>query len=254
MEFLAGALIALAISMTGIGAGTITAPVLMLAFGMPAPQAVATALVFGTVIKLLVAPAYMARGKVNWRVLGYLCLGGIPGVLAGSLVLQYLNAKALNGPVLLLVGATVLFSATMNLLRWRKPEVNENKVDHAPRLPWVTAPIGLEVGFSSAGAGALGTLALFHFTTLAPAEVVGTDLLFGLAISGVGSGVHWSMTAVPTEMLAKLLAGGMPAALCGAWLATRVPARKLKLGLCVWLLYLGGQLLYRGTGMVLGQP
>jgi hypothetical protein len=48
-------------------------------------------------------------------------------------------------------------------------------------------PIGAEVGFSSAGAGALGPLVLLEITSLTPAQVVGTDLSFGLCLSLVGS-------------------------------------------------------------------
>jgi len=50
-------------------------------------------------------------------------------------------------------------------------------------------PVGAEVGFSSAGAGALGSAALLALTTLVPAQVVGTDIVFGFVVSLVGSGV-----------------------------------------------------------------
>jgi uncharacterized membrane protein YfcA len=53
MEALLGFVIAVAIGLTGVGGGTITAPVLMLFLGMPAGMAVGTALVFGAVVKLV---------------------------------------------------------------------------------------------------------------------------------------------------------------------------------------------------------
>jgi len=47
-------------------------------------------------------------------------------------------------------------------------------------------------GFSSAGAGALGSLVLLAVTPMTAAQVVGTDLFFGLAVSLVGSSFQLS--------------------------------------------------------------
>src|SRR5207248_10688303 len=108
MEIVAGFLIALAIGVTGVGAGSITAPILILFFRQSAPDAVTTALVFGTVVKLIATPIYLARGHLSFRVLKYMALGGLPAVVIGSFVLNSLNQKAMNRPVLVVVGLTVL--------------------------------------------------------------------------------------------------------------------------------------------------
>ena len=65
-------------------------------------------------------------------------------------------------------------------------------------LAAVGLPVGLEMGFSSAGAGAIGALALMGLTTLTPAAVVGTDLAFGLGLSLVGGGIHAALGSVKT--------------------------------------------------------
>jgi uncharacterized protein len=244
VEILAGFFIALAIGITGVGAGSITAPVLILFFHQSAPDAVTTALVFGTVVKLIATPFYMARRQVNYKILGYLVLGGLPAVLAGSFLLNSMDKSHLNTPVLLIVGITVVISAAATL--WKN---FYSDAVHSPIalkwLPWIVAPIGLEVGFSSAGAGALGTVALMRFTSLLPAEVVGTDLAFGLVLSLFGGGVHASMSGIPWTILGHLLIGGIPAVLIGTQLATVLSPRKMRLALCVWLIYIGGQLSYR---------
>jgi uncharacterized membrane protein YfcA len=244
VEIIAGFLIALAIGLTGVGAGSITAPVLILFFHQSTSDAVTTALVFGTVVKLIATPFYLARGQVNFKILGFLVLGGLPAVLAGSLLLGMMDKSALTGPVLLIVGITVVISAAATL--WR---TFANHQVHKPLalkwIPWVVAPIGLEVGFSSAGAGALGTVFLMRFTSLLPSEVVGTDLAFGLVLSLFGGGVHASMSGVPWAMLGKLLIGGIPAVFIGSQLATVLSQRKMRMALCVWLIYIGGQLSYR---------
>lgn len=248
MEIIAGFLIALAIGLTGVGGGTLTAPVLMLFFGVSTAESVTLALAFTAIIKFFAAPLFVIRKQVDYRTLGRMALGGIPGVIGGTLLLTYLDKKALNGPVLLIVGATVLISSLTNLFRRRSatPEVPDGR--WAAALPWLTGLIGAEVGFSSAGAGALGTLVIMRCTTLAPVQVVGTDMLFGLILSFIGGGLHIGLDGISTPMLIKLLAGGIPGVLIGAQLAGILPARRLRMGLCLWLVYLGGQLLFRGIG------
>ena len=72
MEYLLGFVIAAAIGLTGVGAGVITTPVLILFLHVPAAQAVGTALIFSTVVKLLAAPVYVSRKQVHWKTLARL--------------------------------------------------------------------------------------------------------------------------------------------------------------------------------------
>jgi len=113
-------------------------------------------------------------------------------------------------------------------------------------LKWIAIPIGLEVGFSSAGAGALTGLTLLHCTSIEPATVVGTDLVFGLSIALVGGGMHIAGGTVDTALLLKLCVGGVPGALMGAWVAGRIPARAVKATLAGVMVFLGQQLLWKG--------
>lgn len=251
MTTLAGLLIALAIGLTGIGGGVLTAPVLLLFLGMPAPQAVGTALVFVAVVKLFAAPMYIVRKQVNYRILGMLLAGGLPGALLGSIFLNKLYTKGSEGLLLFLLGMTICVSAMATFLRKQSASgVGEEK---SRRLPFFSFPIGIEVGFSSAGAGALGSLMLMHWTTLVGAEIVGTDVLFGLALSLTAGGIHLSNGGVDSGVLRLLLIGGIPGALLGAWLATVFPNKALRKALAVWLVWLGANLCYRGLGTIVAR-
>jgi uncharacterized membrane protein YfcA len=250
VEILAGFVIALAIGITGVGAGSITAPILILFFHQSATDAVTTALVFGTVVKLIATPIYLSRGHVNFRILKYMAIGGLPAVLIGSLVLTTLDQKAMTNPVLLIVGITVLGTAAATLWRSLAKNIALRPALNPKWLPWIVAPIGFEVGFSSAGAGALGTVVLMRYTDLVPADVVGTDLAFGLLLSIFAGGIHATMTGVPWVILGKLLIGGIPAVLIGTQLINVVSPRKMRLALCLWLIYIGGQLTLRGISGV----
>ena len=83
MELILGFLIAALIAMTGVGAGTITAPLLILFLHVPVPEAVGTALVYSAAVKLVVVPVQIWRRQVDWRALGVMLLSGVPGVVIG---------------------------------------------------------------------------------------------------------------------------------------------------------------------------
>src|SRR6516162_9955791 len=93
MEIVLGFIIAAAIGLTGVGAGVITTPVLILFFRLPPAQAVGTALIFASLVKLLGAPVFLVRKQVHWRTLLLLIAGGLPGVLGGSLLLNRIRLE-----------------------------------------------------------------------------------------------------------------------------------------------------------------
>src|SRR5580698_11638743 len=114
-------------------------------------HAVGTALAFSVAVKILVVPMQMYRKQVDYRVLGYMLAGGIPGVLAGSYILARLNTKGSQGILYAALGSTVVVMAAANLYRiWLHPARAEGK-DFSRWLPLIAFPIGMEVGFSSAG-------------------------------------------------------------------------------------------------------
>jgi uncharacterized membrane protein YfcA len=136
------------------------------------------------------------------------------------------------------VGLTIASITLVNLFRFA------HVVQH-DRTHWLSPLgllIGLEMGFSSAGAGAIGALAMMSLTTLSTAEIVGTNLTFGLALSAVGGLIHAGLGDVNTAVLWKLLIGGVAGALAGASLAAHVESKKLRFALCLALVYIGVQL------------
>jgi len=238
-----GFLIGLAVGMTGVGGGVFTAPVLVLYLGLPPAEAVGTALLFSTAIKSVAVLLFFRRRQIDWRVLAWLLAGGAPGALAGSIGMKWMQTAVGRGPVSLLVGAIVAVSAGFSLLRpWKGAK---SQVDRHRLLPFAGLPIGFEVGFSSAGAGVLGTLVLFSCTTLPPAAVVGTDLVFGLVISALGGTSHLAVGDWNRTALLQLAAGGFPGVVVGAIQTGRIPARILRSIILGWAVLLGLLLIYK---------
>jgi len=244
MEYIIGFFIALFIALTGVGAGTITVPVLVLFLGVPAAEAVGIGLMFATAVKLILVPAQIARGNIAWRTLGFMLLGGVPGVIVGSLFLKHLVTTGSQNLLTAILGAILVSTAGWQLVFSFRPMGHRaGRPDRTLLLPWLMLPVGAEVGFSSAGAGALGSAALLGLTPLAPAQVVGTDIAFGFVVSLIGSGAHWFSRGAHTTLLLELIAGGAVGAISGAMVSARIPQRPLRIALWIWLLILGGQFL-----------
>ncbi|MBV9265181.1 MAG: sulfite exporter TauE/SafE family protein [Acidobacteriaceae bacterium] len=246
MEILLGFVIALAISLTGVGAGSMTTPLLILLLGVSPTTAVGTALTFGWIVKVATVPAYAFRRQVNLRVLVLLLAGGLPGVVAGGLLLNKMKNGPYQGTLYAILGILIVSTALFHLYRQFRPNPRPSNNDRSPLLPWLALPIGAEVGFSSAGAGALGSLLLLSLTPLKVVEVVGTDLCFGLGVSFVGSMMQVSTGNYDAALLFKLVIGGLCGAFTGSFLAGRVPQRPLRFALLTMLVILGCQLATHG--------
>lgn len=244
MHYLIGFIIAMFIALTGVGAGTITTPLLILFLHVPTGVAVTTGLVFSAAVKLLLVPTQIARKQVNWRVLGLMLLGGLPGVLLGSLLLAHLVSKGSQHLMNGLLGAVLVLTAIYQIFYSFRAISTRAQIDRSRWMPFLMFPVGAEVGFSSAGAGALGTAALLSLTSLLPAQVVGTDILFGFVLSLVGSGAHMFSHATNPQLLKHLILGGVGGVLVGTLSAKYIPKRPLRFALWVWLLIIGVQFLY----------
>lgn len=245
MQYVIGFIIALFIALTGVGAGTITVPILVLFLKVPAPVAVGIGLMFSAAIKLILVPSQILRRNVAWRTLGFMLLGGAPGVLLGSLFLRHLIGAGSQNLLNAILGAILVSTASWQLAFSLRPtKDNRDSRDRSPLLSWLMFPVGAEVGFSSAGAGALGSAALLSLTPLAPAQIVGTDIVFGFLLSLIGSGAHWFSHATNPQLLMELIVGGIFGAISGTMLSTRIPRRPLRFALWIWLLILGGQFIF----------
>jgi uncharacterized membrane protein YfcA len=245
MQYIIGFFIALFIALTGVGAGTITVPILILFLKVPAPIAVGIGLTFSAIVKLVLVPAQIMRRNIAWRTLGFMLLGGTPGVIIGSLLLKHLVTAGSQNLLNAILGAILVATASWQILfSFRPVKSNSQQPDHSSLLAWLMFPVGAEVGFSSAGAGALGSAALLSLTPLLPAQVVGTDIAFGFLVSLIGSGAHWFSTTTNLQLLLELTAGGIAGAVSGTLISNSIPRRPLRFALWLWLLVLGGQFLF----------
>jgi uncharacterized membrane protein YfcA len=244
VQVLIGFIVALFVGLTGVGGGSFTTPALVLVVGLSGAEAVGTALVFSTIVRLAAAPFYVAGKHIHLRYLWLMLLGAVPGLIGGTYLLASFNSRHWNPLVLIVIGAILIISSVFTLA-FRKSR-RETRRDGPAWLPWLTLPIGMETGFSSAGAGALGTILLMNCSDMPAATVVGTDLVFGIVLAATGSALHFGFGSISAPVLWSLLLGGIPGVLAGCVLARRVPAGKLRPLIIAVTFVLGLQMVWSG--------
>src|SRR5438270_13951084 len=134
-----------------MGTGSRTTHLLILLLGVGTATAVGTALTFGAIVKIASVPVYAFRNQVNLRILKLLLLGGLPGVLVGSLVLGWLKDSRYSGTLYVLLGSIIVSISLFHLWRIFFPYRQSEHKDR-PTLLWSCSfPIVAEVVFFLAG-------------------------------------------------------------------------------------------------------
>ena len=88
----AGFGVGIVVGLTGMGGGALMTPMLVLFFGVPPLAAVSSDLVVSAVMKPFGGVVHARRGTVNWRLVGWLCVGSVPSAFCGVLL-----ARAVGG-------------------------------------------------------------------------------------------------------------------------------------------------------------
>ena len=97
----------------------------------------------------------------------------------------------------------------------------------------------------------MGTVLLLNYSEMTPAQVVGTDLLFGLVLAVIGGVIHWNFGSINLPILSQLLVGGIPGVVLGCLLAPKVAANKLKTAVAIVAMVAGLQLVWSGSRTLL---
>jgi hypothetical protein len=141
MQIAIGFIIAALVGLTGIGGGSFTTPVLILLVGLPATEAVGTAMVFSAVVRLIAAPFYVLGRNVKVEYLSLLLVGAIPGLLAGIYILRRLGSRASNPVLLISLGTILVASSSITLMKRSRNRLAGR--NNARWLPWLALPIGI---------------------------------------------------------------------------------------------------------------
>lgn len=222
------------VGLTGIGGGSLMTPLLILFAGIQPVVAIGTDLAYGAVTKTLGGWRHLRKGTVDLGVSKWLAVGSVPGSLVGVWLLEH----ALSGSIdtLLMVVACALIVAALAILgRAARPIEPTSEFDRAVLAPHTKAiavssglVLGLMLGLTSVGSGALVAPILILLFKLTPRSVVGTDVFHAAILLWSASLAHWVGGNVDFALMGNILLGSLPGVWVGAHLIDRVPADVLR--------------------------
>lgn len=223
------------IGLTGTGGGVLLTPLLMVLTPFPAITLIGTDIVNGAFTKLLGVFEHRRLGQVRWRLAAYLIIGTVPGTIGGIVLLSFLKAR-LGGAELdhflrLALGATLFCVAfLLPLVRLGKIKPPQTWVDAPVRsarvkLVMVGALVGFLVALTSVGSGSLLMIFLLLLTPYPLGELVGTDILYGLATMALAGSLHVGMGHFNSGLFLRVVAGSLPGVVLGSRLTRIIPER-----------------------------
>jgi uncharacterized membrane protein YfcA len=224
------------IGLTGIGGGSLMTPLLILFAGVQPVVAIGTDLAYGAITKTVGGWRHLRSGTVDLGVSKWLAVGSVPGSVAGVLMVDALHDRYGDGfdSTLLSIVAVALFIVAFTVLGRALFGVprERHSVPLTARVKVAAVAIGLflgvVLGMTSVGSGALVGLALIMVFRLTPHRVVGTDVFHAALMLWAAGLAHLIVGNVDLTLMANILIGSLPGVWIGTALLPRVPATVLR--------------------------
>ena len=236
-----GLLIGLSLGLTGVGAGSVLTPALVLIYHVRPTTAIGTSLVFGVLTKIAGTWQHLRQKTVDLQIVMRLAAGSVPAAVISVAGLAWLTRHGLGGAALdtfsqrALAGALILVAIVMTLRFFgRLPQ----RGDRAPTrwLVLLGVGLGVTVAITSVGGGSIAVATLAFLTPLGIASLVGTDMTHALILSVVTAPFYILYGHADVGLAAWLAVGSIPGVVIGSRLAYRLPGVVTKgaVTLAVW--------------------
>ncbi len=253
---LGSAIVGLLVGLTGAGGGALMTPMLILLFNVKPSAAISSDLVAAVVMRPVGSLVHMRRGTVNYRLVGWMCVGSVPMAFLGSYLLHLLGGDAAQQQnVEIALGAALLAGTAAMLLRsWldrRSGQARTQVIGNLRVRPGLTVVIGavggLVVGMTSVGSGSLMiVLLLFTYPAIAAGQLVGTDLTQAVPLTAAAALGSLLFGHVQFGLTTAVVIGSVPAVLIGSFLSSRAPDRYIR-PVITFVIFASG-LKYAGLG------
>lgn len=250
LHILIGLVVGVMVGLTGVGGGVILLPIMIFGLGVPALVAVGSDAAFSAITKAGAGFLYWREGKVNWKLVGALACGSLPGAWLGVTVLDHLSRVL--GPEIdhwltlfigvLLVGIGMLLFFEEKITR-RRLVRRIHPSDGMGRAVWIGLFSGVLIGLSSVGSGSVVIVLLLLMFGSSPQELVGTDIMHAIIVTGFAGLLQFRLGNIDTSLVLALAVGSIPGAFIGVKLSSWLPASWLRRFLCSALLLTGARTL-----------
>jgi len=184
------------------------------------------------------------NGTVNWRLVGWLCVGSVPAAFLGVLLLRLVGDDATMQHVIKVALGVALLLAAGGLLL--KAWAGRRRHGSGPAPAITVRPVrtlllgaagGLVVGLTSVGSGSLIIVALLMlYPALRANDLVGTDLVQAIPLVAAAALGHALFGDLHLDIAAAVLVGSIPGVLIGARISSRAPAALVRTALVIVLL------------------
>jgi uncharacterized protein len=239
----AGLVVGILVGLTGVGSGSLMAPLLILVFGRSPLTAVGTDLAYSAVTKIVGSAQHLRFGTVDRRLTLHLARGSVPAALLGvgaTYLVERESIQVANAVTGRLLGLVLLFVTLVVLL--------EPLIGHRLRArqdmsgagaSMYGAITGALVGLTSLGTGALLAPILILRTRLPYRSIVGTDIAHAAILTTVAATAHLTVGHVDGWLVVSLLIGSIPGIIVGSRVGARIPASIFRFVLGCVLLIVG---------------
>lgn len=269
---LAGLCVGILVGLTGMGGGSLLAPILILFFRVPPVWAVSTDIAYATVTKAVGSIVHIRQKHVNFKIALLLACGSVPATLISVFTVQYIRrlyGNSINDFLLPAIGFVLLLVAVLMFVKpylmrfFEKKRLEKQKqralsgefVSEQENSKWmeryrpmvtigVGAIVGFLVGLSSVGSGTLIIVAVFFlFPELNAKELVGTDVFQAFLMVTAGAVAYFFGGTINWPIAGLLLIGSLPGVIIGSWLSKYIPNSYMRPVLAVVLVISGWKLI-----------
>jgi uncharacterized membrane protein YfcA len=235
---LGSAVVGFLVGLTGAGGGALMTPMLILLFNVKPSTAISSDLVAAVFMRPFGAAVHMAKGTVNFKLVGWMVSGSVPAAFLGSYLLHLLgNAETSQTNIERALGAALLVGAAAMLIRYildRRGGHERTAIVHGLAVrPAPTVVIGmvggLIVGMTSVGSGSLMiVMLLFLYPMLGANQLVGTDLTQAVPLTAAAALGALAFGHVEFSVTTSVVIGSIPAVIVGSFISSRAPDRYIR--------------------------
>ncbi len=251
---LIGLVVGILVGLTGVGGGILLLPIFTSLLGVPPIVAVGSDALVNCVTKIGAGFVHWRRGNINWRLIVSLLFGSVPGAILGVFVLTLLHARhgeGVNHFLKIIIAILLIIIPIVSLLIRNSSTSNAVPAQgRRTKDDWGIALIGFVVGvlvgITSIGSGTVTLMLLLVFYGYAPAILVGTDVVHALLLTGVTALLQMKLGNVDYPLVGYVLIGSVPGGVSGAYIANRIPSKRLKQILFVALITFGTRMFWEG--------
>lgn len=235
------------IGLTGIGGGSLMTPLLIIVLGVHPVVAVGTDLTYGAITKTLGGYKHLRKGTVDLGVTKWLAYGGIPGALVGVLLVDRLHkayGEKFDHVLIACVAGALIVVASVVLVRTlllsHLAEHERETFDFTRRAGIAAIALGfvlgLILGMTSVGSGALIGVAMIVIFKLTPRRVAGSSVFLAAMLLWVAGIAHVISGNVDYSLMGNILIGSIPGVWVGTHFIDHVPEHALRVTLGAVLL------------------